>query len=463
MAKNKEVDIPVLPPMNMEAERGVISSVLINPDAMDECGSLRAEHFYHYRHQVIWESLIVLCGTIRPDVITLADHLNQIGKLEEIGGFEFLGTIYNEFPNSSHARYYANLVISKWRSRQAKCGASELVKMIDSGAGDDDVADMANKVLSDVIERNTVAADVGISDVMIDAFNSISARLAKGESAGIPTGFSDLDKMIVGIQPTELVIVAARPAVGKSAFAGCLMLQLARRGIGTLFISLEMSKLEISERLLCVESLVSGTKLKDGSGFDEFELDSLMQAAGRLGELPIRIDDQPNQKFRQIASTARRCKRKHNIGFVIVDYLQLISPERDRDVREQEVAQITKSLKGLAKELSIPVIVLAQLNRAVENREDKKPRLADLRESGAIEQDADKVLFLHRPSVYDPEDRPGECDVIVAKNRCGKTGMVALAWLAESTQFRDLARHGDDLADRAAAAFPMKTTRDWTR
>lgn len=435
---------------------GVIGSVLLLPDVLDECGDLRSEHFYADRNQRIWSAIVDLVKESRPDAVTLAEHLNDAGQLLEVGGVEYLAKILETVPNAAHARYYANIVISKWRSRMACYGCSNVVTLVDDGATDDEVAELANKVLSEVLERNTTAADVSIGDVMVDAWKSIHSRIGKGEAAGIPTGFTDLDNLIVGIQPTELVIVAARPAIGKTAFAGCLMLQLARRGIGTLFISLEMSQLEISERLLCVDSGISGTKLKSGTGFDEWEMDALMKSASRLSQLPIRIDDTPNQKFRQIAASARRCKRRHNLGFIVVDYLQLVEPESRRDVREQEVAAITKSLKGLAKELSVPVIVLAQLNRGVESRELKVPRLSDLRESGAIEQDADKVLFLHRPAVYDPEDRPGECDVIVAKNRCGPIGTVTLAWLAESTQFRDLARY-----DAAAKSFPA--ARDWTR
>lgn len=444
----------MIPPQNLEAEMAVIASVCLAPDMIDELGELKPEHFYADRHQRIWSAIQALSQRrVRADAVTLAEELDRLKQLEEIGGVEYLGKILETVPNAAHAKYYAAIVVSRWRSRQAKYGCAEVVQLINDGGTDDDVAQKAEAVLAEISERVSTAKDVAIGDVMAEAWTAINARIGRQEAAGTPTGFIDLDNLIVGIQPGELVVMAARPSMGKTAFAGCLMLSLARRGIGSLFISCEMSKLEISERLLCIDSHVSSTKLKAGTGLEEFELDALMQSASRVGALPIRIDDQPGQKVRAIAATARRVKRLHDIGFLVIDYLQLVEPNESKDVREQEVAGITKSLKGLAKELSIPVIVLAQLNRGVEMREDKRPRLGDLRESGAIEQDADKVLFLHRPAAYDPEDRPGEADVIVAKNRCGKIGTVALAWLAEFTEFRDLASAHYAAAEAASRAF----------
>jgi replicative DNA helicase len=334
------------------------------------------------------------------------------------------------------------------------------VRRINENSNDDDVVAEAEKVLAAIAERASVAQDVAIGDVMREAWAEIQSRLGRKESAGMATGFIDLDKLIVGIQPTELVIVAARPAVGKSAFAGCLIHRWAKRGISSLLLSLEMSKFEFAERLLCAESGVNASKLKAGDCLDEMEIDSLLLASGEIARLPIRIDEQGRQRVSAIAAIARRAHRVHGIEAIVIDYLQLIEPDQRSNVREQEVAGITKSLKALAKELKIPVIVLAQLNRAVENREDKRPRLADLRESGAIEQDANQVWFLHRPAAYDPADRPGECDVLVSKNRGGATGCVTLAWRAETTEFKDFASHEYEIASRASRAFQPP---DWVK
>lgn len=456
------VEKPCIPPQNLDAERSVIASVLLMIEAIDNVGELKPEHFYDDRHQRLWQAILALreSGRRAIDAVILAEELDRRGELERIGGVPYLSEVMGAVPNAAHAGYYAEIVVSRWRAREAKYGANEIAKLIDDGSHDDEVVRKVETILANIAERSSTKGDVALKDVMVDVWGEIQSRLTAGVPVGIATGFSDIDELIVGLQAGELVVVAARPSMGKSAFASNLMHDLAKRGIGTLFVSLEMSKQELVERLLCAEGNINSHKMKSGTGFEEFEIDSLLQASGRLADLPIRIDDLPGQKLRQICATARRAKRKHGIGFVIVDYLQLIEANESKDVREQEVASITKGLKALAKELGIPIVVLAQLNRSVEMREDKRPRLGDLRESGAIEQDADKVLFLHRPAAYDPEDRPGECDVIIAKNRCGKVGLATLAWLAESTQFKDIAAKRFLEADAASRAF---ATRSWDR
>ena len=448
-----------MPPENVEAEMCAIGSVLHNSDVMDDCGHLRAEHFFSDTNRLIWNALISLCATTAPDPVTLADYVHKHDQIDLGVICEHIGKCLEKVPNHYHAKNFANTVISSWKSRQARSGCSDIVQMIDDGAHDDDVADRAEKVLVEVVERASVLSDISISDVMIDTWNAIESRIGKGEPSGIPTGWTDLDKLIVGVQPTELVIVAARPGVGKSAFAGCLAMSFARRGLGVLFISMEMSRQELGERMIALDSGVSGNKIKAGCGFDEWEVDAMLKSADAIGKLPIRIDEQPRQKLRQIAATARKMKRKYGLGLIVVDYLQLIRPDNEKIPREQQVSAMTRELKCLAKEIEIPILVLAQMNRLIDQRENKRPRLSDLRESGAIEQDADKVIFLHRPSIDDPEDRPGECELTIAKNRCGRMGIVALAYHDETTQFRDLSRF--DAAEAAARAFD--TARDWTR
>lgn len=462
-----------LPPQNLEAEMGVIGSVLLMADAIDDLGDLRPEHFYADRHEKMFEAFTHLRGQGANgiDAVTLAEELDRRKQLDEIGGVEYLAKILETVPNAAHAKYYANIVMSRWRSRQAVYGATELLDMIYSGGHDDeDIAAKAEKMMSAIAENASEAKDVSIADVLGEVWQSIQTRLSKQTAVGTPTGFTDLDNLLVGVLESELVILAARPAMGKTAFVCALALDFVRRQLPVLFLSLEMGKLEIGERLLCIESGVSGDDLKrgklTGNAMEvEMKTDDLLRAAGRIQEMPLRIDDLPNQRVHRIAATARRMKRKHGLELLVIDYLQLIEPDDSKrdETREREVATITRKLKGLAKELRIPIMLLAQLNRGVENREDKRPRLADLRESGAIEQDADVVMFLHRPEAYDPADRPGECDVIVSKNRRGKIGTATLAWRAESTSFRDMAAKHHATADAASSAFPKRQSRDWDR
>lgn len=448
-----------LPPQNLDAEQSVIASVCFSSDVLDEIHELKAEHFYADRHQRMFEAILWLRDSkIGIDAVTMAERLERQQLLSQIGNVEYIAETLQTVPNSAHAKYYADIVISKWRARTARYGCLDVIRMIDDGHDDAEVAAKAENVLTQIAERASVVSDVDLATVMRDAWNEIQTRARAKESFGIPTGFADIDRLIVGIQPTELIVIAARPAIGKSAFAACLVDNLARRGFACTFLSLEMSRFEFATRLLSAESGIDGTKLKDPQYLSEEELDRVMRASGVLSELPIRIDETGDHRVSSIAALARRVKRTHGLDVLVIDYLQLVQPATRSAVREQEVSSITRSLKALAKELQIPVIVLAQLNRSIENREDKRPRLADLRESGAIEQDANQVWFLHRPSAYDPADRPGECDVSIAKNRNGKTGVVTLACLAATTQFKDFVDPAYASADRASRSF---TAPDW--
>ena len=438
-----------LPPQNMEAERAVIGSILLDMEAIDEVSELRPEHFYSERHRTLFETIRRLFdkGVRQIDSVTLAEELDRAKRFEEIGGIETLCGIMQSVPNTAHAAYYAKIVIGRWKQRMLAYGCREIEEMIRHGNGeDDDTIIKAEKILSQIINQTTQSRSVAIRDVLGDVWSAIESRLKTERAAGVPTGFSGIDNTLIGLIGGELVVLAARPAMGKTAFVCSLALDFINRGLGVFFVSLEMGKLEIGERLLCAEAGQSSDELKrgrlTGDAIEvEMKQDALMQSASRLMEKQFYIDDSGLQSVRQIAAEARRLKRTKGIGLLIIDYLQLIRSEGGKrdDTREREVANMTRELKGLAKELDIPVVLLAQLNRGVESRENKTPRLSDLRESGAIEQDADIVMFLHRPAAYDPADRPGECDVVIAKNRRGKIGTVTLAWLAESTRFADLA------------------------
>ena len=434
-----------LPPQNLEAEMGVLGSILLMHEAIDEVGDvLKADHFYADRHQKLFAAVMGLYeGGVRGiDAVTLAEELDRRKQLDEIGGVEYLAKILEAVPNAAHAKYYAKIVRDRWIQRSLVYSCTEILEECYSGTGEtEDVLRSAEQRIFGILENQEKVEKLALHDILIDAFDRIRARMELGGTiSGLSSGFADLDAQLNGFQGSELIILAARPAMGKTA----LVCNIAESVVSDskkpcLVFSLEMSKLELAERLLCIRAKVNGHRLRAGT-LDEIEHEALMNAASELSEMPMFIDDQPGRTMPQIGAVARRLKRRFGLSIIIIDYLQLIEPEDKNSPREQQVALITRRLKYLSKELHVPVIALAQLNRGVELREDKRPRLADLRESGSIEQDADVVMFLHRPAAYDPEDRPGEADIIIAKNRHGPIGTISLSWLSDSMRFGDLAR-----------------------
>lgn len=434
-----------LPPQNLEAEMGVLGSILLMHEAIDEVGDvLRAEHFYADRHQKIFAAVMGLYenGIRGIDAVTLAEELDRRKQLDEIGGVEYLAKILEAVPNAAHAKYYAKIVRDRWIQRSLAYACTEILEECYTGSNDtEDVLHSAEQRVFGILEQQEKVEKLQLRDILIDTYDRIRARLElEGSISGLSSGFTDLDAQLNGFQGSELIILAARPSMGKTALV-CNIAEsvVADSKQGCLVFSLEMSKLELAERLLCIRAKVNGHRLRAGT-LDEIEHEALMKAASELSEMPMFIDDQPGRSMPQIGAVARRIKRRFGLSIIIIDYLQLIEPEDKLAPREQQVALITRRLKYLSKELNVPVIALAQLNRGVELREDKRPRLADLRESGSIEQDADVVMFLHRPAAYDPEDRPGEADIIIAKNRHGPIGTVSLSWLSDSMRFGDLAR-----------------------
>ena len=317
---------------------------------------------------------------------------------------------------------------------------TEILRESYDPAGDtEELLQSAEKQIFQILEGQEETAHFDIGNILIDAWDHINERLENDDSfSGLPTGYTDFDAKTNGLQPSELIILAARPSMGKTALACNWAVNIAAAtGRGVLFFSLEQSRLELAERFLCIRSQINGHKLRSGN-LNEEERDMLMKASQELSEMPLFIDDKPGRTVGQMGAIARRLKRQNDIGLMIIDYLQFVEPEDRRAPREQQIALITRRLKNIGKELGIPVIALAQLNRGVEMREDKRPRLADLRESGAIEQDADLVTFLHRPDAYDPTDQPGVAEVIIAKHRSGPTGIVPLTWRAEIMRFENL-------------------------
>ena len=450
-----------LPPQNLDAERSLLGSMLLSHEAIDEVADfLQPRHFYGDAHRRIAEAVYRLAETTVGgiDAITVAEELERRKELEEIGGVLYLNQILESVPHAAHARYYAEIVRDKFvlRSLQEAC-TSVLRDITDESEETSELLTHAEERIFHILEQQGEAEQLEIRDILMSAFDGIHARMSQdGVVSGVSTGFTRLDDLTTGLHPQSLIILAARPSMGKTAFVCNLAKNAAlnaredfdrlenpspeAKPKGVVIFSLEQSRIELAERLLCILAKFDGHKLRKGE-IDPDEHEHLLRSASQLGELPIYIDDQPGRSMPQISAICRRVKRRYGLGLIIIDYLQLIEPEDKKAPREQQVAAIARRLKFLAKEMNVPVIALAQLNRGVDLRQDKQPKLADLRESGAIEQDADIVMFLHRPDAYDPADRPGEAEVIVAKNRNGPTGIVPLVWLRESLRFGERAPH----------------------
>jgi len=431
-----------LPPQNLDAERGVLGSILLLNEAIDEVGeSLKAEHFYHDAHHKIYAAIHHLYeNNVRGiDPVTLAEELEKRGQIEEIGGAAYIFEILDSVPHAAHVRYYAGIVREKWMQRTLITACTDILSdCYENPESVDDLLQTAERRVFSIVEQQEDTSNMAIGDVLMDAFDRIDERMNHdGSLSGITTGFSDLDHQTTGLQPTELIILAARPSMGKTALVCNIAEAVARESDkGVMLFSLEQSNLELAERFLCLTARVNGHDLRTGNLSPE-QRDKLTVASDELHNLPLFIDDKPARTMSQISAISRRQHRKSPLGLIIIDYLQLVEPDEKSIPREQQIASISRRLKFLAKELQVPVISLSQLNRGVELREDKRPRLADLRESGSIEQDADKVMFLHRPDAYDPNDRPGEAEIIIAKHRSGPTGIVKLTWRGEFMRFEN--------------------------
>jgi len=431
-----------IPPQNSDAERCVLGSILLLNEAIDEVAEiLRPECFYNDTNQRIYACVRTMYerGVRGIDLVTLAEELDATDQLGEVGGPQYLEEIAETVPHAAHVRYYANIVRGKWIQRSLIYACTEILKESYSATSEtDELLQQAEQRIFRILESQEQNASLRIRDILMDAFDRIEDRAAAGGTiSGLSSGFADLDKKTNGFQPSELIVLASRPSMGKTALV-CNFAEHAVResNKAVLIFSLEQASTELAERFLCLHALINGHDLRGGNVTDE-QREKLMAASSVLSEYPLFIDDQSGRTMGQVSAIARRMHRKHSLGLIVVDYLQLVEPEERSTPREQQIAQITRRLKALAKDLKVPVMALAQLNRAVEQREDKRPRLADLRESGAIEQDADLVMFLHRPDQYDPNDRPGEAEILVAKHRSGPTGTINLTWRGEFMKFEN--------------------------
>jgi replicative DNA helicase len=433
-----------IPPHNIDAEESVLGAIMLSADAANlVMDKLEPDDFYVPAHQAIFDSIVHLYNANQPiDPLTVSDALHRKGELDRIGGAGYLTDLMEGVPTASNIEYYAEIVEEHGlRRRLISAGGQigDLAVMTDLEISA--VLDRAEQTVFGVGERRIGEGLIAMSPLLHSTLEVIEEMEARGsELTGLATGFRDLDRKLAGLQAANLVIVAARPSMGKSALASNIATNVAMDGGTVAMFSLEMSREEIVQRLLCSVGRVDSMKLRTGQLGPQL-WQKVVHAASRMYKAPIYIDDSGQLTVTDIRAKCRRLKRQHGLDLVIIDYLQLMSGS-NRENRQQEIAEISRSLKNLARELDIPILAVSQLNRGLEAREDKRPRLGDLRESGAIEQDSDVVMFIYRHEYYHPEaqDTKGLAEVIIAKHRAGSTGRVDMTFLPEFTLFADLGR-----------------------
>jgi replicative DNA helicase len=434
-----------LPPQHIEAEQSILGGILIENEAINRVTEiLDADDFYRDTHRKIFNALINLSERDEPaDLITLTNELRKIDQLDSIGGASYLASLIDSVPTAANIQYYARIVKEKAILRKLIQTSTEIITQSYEDRGDvEGFLDEAERAIFDISEKRVRPSFYPIREIVKESFVTIEKLFRKKEAVtGVPSGFKELDRMTAGFQPSDLIIIAGRPSMGKTAF--CLdVAEYAAidNKIPIAIFSLEMSKEQLVIRMLCSQAHVEGTRLRTGY-LNESDWPKLTIAAGSLSESPIYIDDTAALSVLELRAKARRLKSDHGLGMVIVDYLQLMKGRSRVESRQQEISEISRSLKALAKELNIPVIAVSQLSRKTEERTGNRPQLSDLRESGAIEQDADLILFIYRDEVYNrSEDNPnrGKAEVIIGKQRNGPIGKIDLAFLDKFTTFKDL-------------------------
>ncbi len=443
----KEVDLHLdrLPPQNIEAEQSILGAILIDNDALPRALEiLDAEDFYRQSHRKLFNAMLELFEKSEPiDLITLTDYLKRENELEAVGGISYLSSLVNMIPTAANIKYHSKIVREKGLLRGLLRSSNEIASRIyESNLDAEDLVDYAEKSIFDISEKRIKASFVTLREVIKDSFEMIEQLYDKKEAiTGVPSGFRDLDELTTGFQKGDLVIVGGRPSMGKTA----LTLNIAQN-VGlelkepVAIFSLEMAKEQLALRMLCSEAMVNSNSIRKGFIKKE-DWHKLTSAASNLTGAPIYIDDSSSITALELRAKARRLKMEHGLSLVVVDYLQLMRGKGSFERREQEISDISRSLKALAKELSVPVIAVSQLNRSVEQRRPPKPMLADLRESGAIEQDADVILFLYRDEVYNKNNpaNKGKAEVDIAKQRNGPAGVtVHLTYISSCTRFMNM-------------------------
>jgi len=445
MANSKKLRIP---PQNLDAERAVLGSIMVRGGAFKEIEDVvYAESFYSDKHRRIFEAMRNLANASEPiDFLSVSSKLDELNSLESVGGRTYLTELINTVPASTNVKYYAHIVGKKNVLRNL-IEAGDYITELSFEAGDEDVdevLDKAEKKIFSVVQSPSSQKVTPIKQSLTEAWERLERlHQSKGELRGIPTGFSGLDNILAGLQRSDLIILAARPSIGKTALALDIARKVAtQHNVPVGIFSLEMSSGQLIDRMLAAQSQVDAWKLRTGKITREEEFEKIRDSLDVLSKAPIFVDDTPGNSVIKIRSTARRMKAEHNLGLIVIDYLQLMTSNRQYDSMVMQVTEISKALKSLARELDVPVLALSQLSRAIESR-GGKPRLSDLRDSGSIEQDADVVMFIHREDKYKEKDeKTNIAEILIEKHRNGPTGKVDLYFDEKKTSFIDMAEKG---------------------
>ncbi|MGF7184052.1 replicative DNA helicase [Desulfitispora alkaliphila] len=431
-----------VPPHNLEAEQSVLGAMMIDKEAVYSVMEiLSVGDFYRDAHNILYEAIMNLNEKSEPvDLITVTEELSATNKLEQVGGATYIASLAEGIPTAANVEYYAKIVWEKALLRMLIQASTKIAQRgYDSPDEIEELVDEAEQLIFSIGQKRTKEGFTPIKELLLETVDKIEALYQnRGQVSGVPT-FADLDRMLSGLQKSDLIICAARPAMGKTSF--CLNIAQSaavKHNTPVAVFSLEMSKDQLVQRMLCSDALIDQQKMRTGN-LQEGDWSRLVQAVGPLSEAPVFIDDTPAISVMEMRAKARRLMAEHGLGLIVIDYLQLMSSHRRVDSRQQEIAQISRALKGLARELNVPVMCLSQLNRGVEQRQDKRPVMSDLLESGSIEADADVVLFIYRDEYYDPEsEKQGIAEIIVSKHRHGPVGTVELGFLKEFTKFVNL-------------------------
>jgi len=435
-----------IPPNSAEAEQSVLGAMLLDKEAISTATELiSGEDFYREAHKEIFEAIVDIYNRGEPvDLITLTEKLKTRNTLDVVGGITFLTNLMDAVPTTNNVKYYAKIIEDKSLLRRLIKTSSEIIaKSYEASEDIGEIIDGAEKGIFNISLNRSSQGFTHVKNILSVNFDKIEELyLNKGKITGVPTGFNDLDGKLSGLQKSDLVLVAARPSMGKSSFMMNIVQHAAvRENVTTAIFSLEMSKEQLTQRLLCAEALIDAHRLRIGD-INEDEWVKLARAMGPLSEASIFIDDTPSISITEMRAKCRRLKLEQNLGLIVIDYLQLMQGKSSSESRQQEISEISRSLKALAREINVPVVALSQLSRAPEMRADHRPILSDLRESGAIEQDADVVMFLYRDEYYHPDsEKKNIGEVIIAKQRNGPTGTVELVWLGQFTKFVNKEKH----------------------
>ena len=442
-ASSRDVIFDRVPPHDDDAEMAVLGGMLMSKDAIGEVSQMiDVTDFYQPKHQTIYEAIITLFSGSQPvDVVLVANELLKAGDLEKVGGADYLHSLVASVPTAANATFYAEIVHQRAILRNVIATGTKIAQLGYSAEGSQ-AEDVVNLAQSEVYEMSVgrVRQDYApLGDAVKDTLEMLDNLQQGNVERGVPTGFRDIDDVTQGLQPGQMIVVAGRPAMGKSTLGVDFARSAAlHHGLTTIIFSLEMSKNELAQRIISAESNIPLAAMRRADDITPERWAILNELQGKLQNAPLFIDDSPNMSLMEIRAKCRRLKQTNDLKLVVIDYLQLMTSGKAVESRQQEVSDFSRALKLLAKELEVPVVALSQLNRGPEMRQDKKPQLSDLRESGSIEQDADVVFLVHRPDAYDKEDRPGEADIIMAKHRNGPTDTFNLAFLGAYSKFKDM-------------------------